>query len=284
MNLELWRRNIGVRILRRLRPKRTLTIGQRRVRLDLRDHVIATSLYLSRDWEPRFAGLVRKLDIRSGTCADVGANIGWQTLQLSERVGPEGKVFAFEPDSRNFCLLAESLRLNAVTNVIAKRIAIGETDGQCLLWRNRWNFGDHRVVSERKEGEQYESVPLRSLDSALATVPSDGVRLVKIDTQGSELAVLRGMTATLERNPEIILIVEVSPSLLTKAGASATELVKSLRDLGFSGWELHENRVIPLLDPESYEYMDEHAGPDLVLSRSPEVLRSLARQIQFWRS
>ena len=66
------------------------------------------------------------------------------------------------------------------------------------------------------------------------------------------------MTKTLERNAEVVLVVEVSAVLLKKAGTSATEFVAHLRELALIGWELHEHRFFPLLAPGNYEYMDEH--------------------------
>jgi len=88
------------------------------------------------------------------------------------------------------------------------------------------------------------------LDSATASIAAGEIGLIKVDTQGYDFFVLKGMTKTLERNAQVVLVVEISRVLLHKACTSATEFVTRLRELGFDGWELHEHRFFPLLAPE----------------------------------
>lgn len=279
MNLEFWSRTLGIRARRRLNPETTILIGHRRVKVDLRDGVIATKLYMERTWEPELGNLFRRLPLRDTVCVDVGANIGLHTLELSECVGRGGKVLAYEPDPHNFLLLTENIRLNEATNVVAERIAIGESNGEGLLWHNLWNFGDHRVEAHARPGERYDSVAIRTVDSATASIPPGEIGLIKVDTQGYDFFVLKGMMKTLERNAQVVLVVEISRVLLNKAGTSATEFVTRLRELSFDGWELHEHRFFPLLAPGYYEYMDEHANVNVVLSRNPASLLPLLRDL-----
>ena len=87
--------------------------------------------------------LFRLLDLSGGVCIDVGANLGWDTLVLSECVGPAGRVFAFEPSPREYRMLLENLRLNNVTNVVAERSALGERKETRWLRLNPDNWGDN---------------------------------------------------------------------------------------------------------------------------------------------
>ncbi len=279
MNLEFWSRTVSIRARRRLNPEATISIGNRRVKVDLRDGVIATKLYMERSWEPELGNLFRRLPLRDTVCVDVGANIGLHTLELSECVGRNGKILAYEPDPHNFSLLTENIRLNEATNVAAERIAIGESNGEGLLRHNSWNFGDHRVEAYGVPGARYDSVAIRTLDSATASIAAGEIGLIKVDTQGYDFFVLKGMTKTLERNAQVVLVVEISRVLLHKACTSATEFVTRLRELGFDGWELHEHRFFPLLAPENYEYMNEHADVNVVLSRNPASLLPLLRDL-----
>jgi FkbM family methyltransferase len=279
VNLEFWSRTLSIRARRRLNPETTISIGHRRVKVDLRDGVIASKLYMERTWEPELGNLFRRLPLRDTVCVDVGANLGLHTLELSECVGRNGKVLAYEPDPHNFSLLTENIRLNQATNVVAERIAIGEGDGEGLLRHNSWNFGDHRLEADAAPGERYDSVTIRTLDSATASIAAGKMGLIKVDTQGYDFFVLKGMTKTLERNPQVVLVVEICADLLNKAGTSATELVTRLRELGFDGWELHEHRFFPLLAPGNYEYMDAHEEVNVVLSRNPASLLPLLRDL-----
>jgi len=264
---------------RRIYPRAVITADHFRLRVDLRDIAIASSLYLVRTWEPELLALFRLLDLSGGVCIDVGANLGWDTLALSECVGPSGKVFAFEPSPREYRLLIENLRLNNVTNVVAERSALGERKETRWLRLNSRNRGDNRIVSERKAGEQYESVAVKVGDEVLAALPAGAIKLVKVDAQGYEHFVVKGLRDSLMRNPDAVLAVEVDGSALCEAGIRPAALVAYLVEQGFHGWELHPHRAFPLLAPEDYEVMDaDGVVVNLVLSRRPEALtRAIAR-------
>src|SRR5207302_3253625 len=129
------------------------------------------------------------------------------------------------------------------------------------------NYGDHRVSSGT---DGTEEAPMVTIDSVLRDIPDDSIGLIKIDVQGYELHVIRGMQQTLRRNPGVILIVEVFPDGLRAAGSSAFELVSCLQDWGFDGWEFHDFRLIPCQEPHVYDWIRGGKYQDLVLSRRGE--------------
>src|SRR5262245_10731234 len=159
-----------MRVRRLVRPEVTVPVGARRMCIDLRDRVIAKRLYLGVPWEQDLQQLLEVMNLRGGVCVDVGANIGIHSLLMSDLVGPEGRVFAFEPEPRNFALLEANLALNGVTNVTAVAAAVGDTVGTCRLALNPHNFGDHSVTSG--SGGPGREVPLTTVDVTLGTVPA----------------------------------------------------------------------------------------------------------------
>jgi FkbM family methyltransferase len=261
---------VGLRT--RFYPRALIAAEHFRLRIDLRDHVIAQSLYRLRTWEPELLALFRGLDLSGGVCVDVGANLGWHTLALSACVGPAGRVFAFEPSPREYRLLLENLRLNNITNVVAERSALGERKETRWLRLNPRNWGDNRIVPERRAGEQDVSVPVHVGDEVLAALPAGAIKLVKVDAQGYDHFVVKGLHETLRRNPDAVLAVEVEPAMLHQAGTSAGAFVAYLLEQGFSGWDLQLHRAFPLLAPEYYEIVDEAGSANLVVSRRPEAL------------
>ena len=257
---------------RRIYPRTVITAGHFRLRIDLRDVAIGSTLFRVRTWEPELVALFRLLDLGGGVCIDVGANIGWHTLALSECVGRAGKVFAFEPSPREYRMLLENLRLNNVTNVIAERAALGERKETRWLRVNSRNWGDNRIVTERKAGGQYESIAVEVGDDVLAALPAGAIKLIKVDAQGYDQFVVKGLRDSLLRNPDAVLAVEVDASALYEAGSSPTALVAHLVEQGFRGWELYPHRAFPFLAPQDYEVMDADGVVNLVLSRRPEAL------------
>ena len=255
-----------------LYPQAVITADHFRLRIDLRDRVIAGSLFKWRTWEPEMVALFRMLSLRGGVCVDVGANLGWHTLVLSECVGPGGKVFAFEPNPHSHQLLLENLRLNNINNVVAARSALGERGENRRLQIHPYNWGDNRIIADRQAGARHEPISVRAGDELLAAVPAGAIKLIKVDTQGYDHFVVRGLHDSLLRNPEAVLAVEVEPAMLHEAGTSAREFVAYLIEQGFSGWELQPHRAFPLLAPEHYEIVDEVGNANLVVSRRPEAL------------
>ncbi len=94
---------------------------------------------------------VLKQNIHTGdTVVDIGANIGYYTLLMSNLVGNGGKVFAFEPEPKNFEILQKNLELNQIKNVIVEQKAVSEFSGIGFLELSS-DSGQHRI-SRRKGG------------------------------------------------------------------------------------------------------------------------------------
>lgn len=274
---KIYKRRIALPVLRRFHPEVEVAAGDRRLRVDLRDGVIGRLLYLRQDYEREALNLIGQMDLQGAVCLDIGANIGTHTLAMSERVGESGQVFAFEPETHNFQLLETNLRLNKIKNVTAERCAVGEAAGSCRLALNPNNYGDHRVVqSSRSNGALAQETLMITIDQRLESLPDGAIKLIKIDVQGHECCVLRGMAATLRRNPDALLLIEVFPEGLQAAGASAGELVQALLDLGMTGWEFHDDRINPLAaEAWVYDLIRYGRHVDLILSRNPERLRTV---------
>ncbi len=166
---------------------------------------------------------------------DVGANVGLYTLLFSRLVGPTGRAEAFEPDAALFAALAASCRLNGADNVRAHPTALGARAGAGVLQKAWFNSGDNRVrAGENSNGAGPSGAPAVAIaraDDALGE--GEPVDFVKMDVQGFELQVLRGMTQVLDRNPTVQLHVEFWPAGLRAAGDRPAELPEFLLARGF---------------------------------------------------
>jgi len=109
-------------------------------------------------------------------------------------------------------------------------------------------------------------------DERLAALPAGVIKLIKVDAQGYEHFVVKGLRDSLIRSPDAVLAVELAPGQLHEAGTSARAFVADLVEQGFSGWELHPHRAFRVLAPEEYEFIDAGEGTNLVMSRRPEAL------------
>lgn len=266
-----WKRHVWAPLLRKVHPEINVAVGNQKIRVDLRDRIIGSLLYVQGDYEAELLRLIGTMDLRGATCVDIGANLGLHSLAMSAAVGTSGRVFAFEPEGHNFHLLEHNLRANGASNVIPRRMAAGEVEGFCRLALNPWNYGDHRVETAIS-GRFLQEVPLTTIDACLRDVPSGTVALIKIDVQGYECQVLEGMRSTLQRNPQVVLFLEVFPEGLRAAGKSAKQLMEMVRASGFVGWEFHDHRVLPVSDSWIYDLIRDGRHVDVILSCNPDRL------------
>ena len=126
---------------------------------------------------------------------DIGANIGYVTAVLA--TVPGAHVYAFEPDAENFACLVRTVGNRP--NVTAQKIAIGAKDGEAVL---RAVFEDgikqhalSRVCTASAPQPSDQRVSVRSVDSLRASMNGQ-IGLIKLDVEGSECEVLRGMLAS----------------------------------------------------------------------------------------
>ena len=122
---------------------------------------------------------------------DIGANLGFYTLLLADRVGPQGRVHAFEPDP----LSCELLRRRAAghANIDINQTAVGDREGTITLYINRSNRADNRVhPSLGAETAEAVDVPLTTLDAYCAARKIERIDAVKMDIQGAEVSALEG--------------------------------------------------------------------------------------------
>ncbi len=167
-------------------------------------------------------------EIRSGdVVVDVGANIGLYTIALAKRVGPEGTVIAFEPDSDNFHALRKNVKLNQIEHQVQLiRAAVGDFPGEVSLSKAQM---ESHVLSDAAQGS--ERVPMVTLDD----VCKQKIDILKIDIEGYEEKALLGASRLLEdseRSPRCIYL-EVHPFAWPSVGTTSESLLTLLEKLGY---------------------------------------------------
>ncbi len=178
--------------------------------------------------------LVRASVKPGATAVDVGANIGYYTLQFAKLVGPSGKVFAFEPDPTNFSVLEKNVRRYGFRNVVCLNQAVCDRSGTVQLYLSEGNPGDHRIY-DSSESRQSIAVSAVRLDDYFARYP-DKIDFIKIDVQGAEDSVLRGMSGLLNdksKTAKLAMLTELWPTGLKNFGVHPKEYLNRLVDHGF---------------------------------------------------
>lgn len=188
------------------------------------------------------------------TFIDAGGNEGLYTLFAAARVGPGGRVLAFEPSAREFSRLRENVHINHLKQVEAVKAALSDRGGTAPLRVAEDNHAGHNTLGDFAYNTatlHHEDVPLVRLDDAVRERNIARVDVIKIDVEGHELALLRGARAVLERDHPVLLL-ELNDGALNKQGTDAVEVVELLTELGYA---------IRVFDSESGEVVSAEGRP-----------------------
>jgi FkbM family methyltransferase len=167
--------------------------------------------YLTGDAEPEVQQALAELVKPGQTVYDVGANIGFFTMLCSRLVGPQGKVYAFEPIPQNLVTLRHNIALNGLTNVVVVDKALSASTGTAEMFVSPWSAFHSLNVEGASKQENHgaeageivvETVTLDEFVEREGAPPPD---LIKIDVEGAELIVVQGMRETLRSKQPLLL-------------------------------------------------------------------------------
>jgi FkbM family methyltransferase len=216
-----------------------------RLFIDLSDHVIGLNILRGR-YEQDEIRFVRRMLKPGDSAIDVGGHIGFFTMQMATAVGPEGRVYAFEPLDANADLLERSIAENGFGDRVRfQRAAVGAATGTATLTFpvETLNSGGAyllRTGSAPLAGNQRKDVPLVALDSLELRRP---VRFIKMDVEGAEPQVLRG-AARLLKEDQPVMLSELHPTQLERAsGITADEFLAQIAALGYRAHRIENGAI-----------------------------------------
>lgn len=192
------------------------------------------------------ARVLRRLirEARPGDVAyDIGTNVGIFAVFLGKAVGETGRVIGFEPESRSYDRCTQALAMNSLTNVRVFDVALGDEERETLLvLAEEPSSGVHHVLRDGRDVGASDSwrasappvrvvVGDRFVSERRLPVPN----LVKIDVEGMELEVVRGLFATLKRPECRLVCCEVHFAISEQVGRpeAPRRLVEMLDEAGF---------------------------------------------------
>jgi FkbM family methyltransferase len=236
------------------------------------DLVQSTILYFG-EWEPSLTRFLSETLQEGDVFVDVGANIGYFSLLASARVGPTGRVISIDASLSNFAALQANLRRNGVENVSGIHAAVMDRRQTIATYfGDEGNAGHASVIAghgTRQEGT-VEAYPLSDL-----VPPADWprIRVIKVDVEGAEAEVLRGLLSGPPLADETEVVVEINPEWLHQRGESADAVVQAFRARGFHVYELDrsfpwETRSAPTVKPVRGQIT---SVADIIFSRRPDL-------------
>ena len=212
---------------------------------------------------------------QKGSVLDIGANIGYTAMLFGETMTTSFKVYAFEPEPWNVELLRSTVHRRGLDDRICiVPSAVGQMTHNAELWVNPGSHADHRMVtSSFRPGIQENSirrVSVISIDDFLSKHPeASPIGFIKIDVQGFEEAVCRGMERTLAANPEAVVSVEFYPEAIISLGFRPEGLLQFFEERRYVPHRLTRHGLVRV-NPESLRQQLPCPGyVDIVYSKCP---------------
>ena len=157
---------------------------------------------------------------------DVGTSLGTHTILMAKMVGPNGRIIAFEPETGNYEKLQANISLNSLKNVTSINVALGDSFGLFNL-----SAGGNKGADKKAKivpGDilvQNKNLPLP--------------KAVKIDVEGYEYYVIKGLRETLNNNVCKMVCCEIHSELFSH-GIKPYTVLDLLKSLGFIQIETYD--------------------------------------------
>jgi FkbM family methyltransferase len=236
--------------------------------VDARDGSVTPHLCLHGYWESWVTQAMARIIDPGWICVDIGANCGYYSLLMADIVGSSGQVLSVEPNPILARLVEKSLVLNGFkdsTKVSCK--AISDTSNKKVsltIPGNAWGSASIRsdlgkwVSSDNEKVVEVETITFDEL-----TLDCSRIDLVKIDAEGVEPEIWKGMKKTLKKNPEIRIIMEFAPDRYVEPTAFLEDIINE----GFSIAFIDSDSTIKDLSMDEYLQANPGSYWDLFLQR-----------------
>jgi FkbM family methyltransferase len=180
---------------------------------------------------------------KGDVCVDIGAHLGYYTLEMSRQTGRSGKVIAIEPMPMFNEVLGKLLQKKKAANVELLQVALGG-DGEYVemgipKMGNRKQFAYARVMSRDGQYEYLEQVSVKNEqgDRLFSQLPR--LDFIKCDVEGLEVKVFSSMLETLSRHRPVLLV-----ELMSKG--ERIKFFELVRPLGYEPYCLENGKLNPL--------------------------------------
>lgn len=202
------------------------------------DNYIEHTILTTGTYEDEINKLIR-VSLKLGYVAlDIGANIGLQSIRMSQSCGDTGAVYAFEPLRHIQEKLRKNITLNNCHNVTLFPFALSDTAGntEVKIDEHIWNQGTFSL-SQAQSGQSVHQITIKTGDMMPEIQTLQRLDLVKIDVEGFEFHVLRGLKNTLKKHkPRIIF--EYDINYWTSNQQQITNCYSFLTDLNYTLYQV----------------------------------------------
>jgi FkbM family methyltransferase len=209
------------------------TIFGQKMYIDTRDLIVAPNLLLDGYWEIWVTKAIRR-ELKQGmNVVEIGSNIGYYSLIIASRIGPSGKLFAFEANPDTFKILRDNIDMNGFSSMVKlEKKAVIDRTGMVNFTKLSRHGAASSVLEFPKSAEaDIIEVKATSLDEYFKNSEIK-IDIMKIDAEGSEPHIFEGMKKLIHNNPDLTIICEFNPPLLSYT-MDPSKFLEKLQSDGF---------------------------------------------------
>ncbi len=233
--------------------------------LDISQWADRSTFFLGRWYDLPIQKLLEQVLSEGDEVVDIGANTGMFSLSARHLVGNKGIVYSFEPNPEPREKLNHNIAINDIENIRVYTVGLGEIDSSFPLYAPYINSGEASLScfsnNEYDKSKWYEvEVEVKIGDNVLQEASP---RLIKIDVEGGEVNVLKGISQLIDRCRPVI-IAEYVPKHIGRFGQSFEDLLSIAKEHSYKIFKLalvktlgkYDLSLISVEDPKFNESCD----------------------------
>lgn len=217
----------------------TRTVFGQKMFVDTRDYSLAPHILLDGYWEMWITKFYEKILNEGMTVVEVGCNIGYYTLLEAAKIGASGKLYAFEANPDVFNTLFRNIEINGfLDRVTPVNKAVIDKSRKLKFHKLKHHHGSSSIMEDKAYLELYVDevdrieVDAISLDEYFADKDTK-IDIIKMDAEGSEGLIFKGMRKLLQKSPDIKIICEFVPGVISTTGIDPRQFLEELKGYGF---------------------------------------------------
>jgi FkbM family methyltransferase len=201
---------------------------------DIKESNIFKQLALDRTREPMATKIMMNFIKPGDVILEAGANIGYYTLLEAKILNGKGKIFAVEPEPKNFTLMKKNIALNGYDKMVeAYQIAFGEKEGRLPFYIAK-ESNLHSFIKPKKDGYRKKFIKTATIDSFIKS-KKEKINFIRMDIEGYECKVIKKMGSFLKQSGPLKLFIELHPHLV-----KTEEMISLLKKLKNNGFEVYK--------------------------------------------
>ena len=228
-------------------------------------------------WEPQTTKLLLHFSKGANHVIIAGAYFGDQAIPVAYTIKGTGVCHTFEPNKNNSDLIMENAKLNGLNNILINNLALWNKSDEKLVFE-----GEDALASTIEAGVDTKNIlQTITIDDYVIQNKVGKVNLLMIDVEGSEIKVLEGAKAMLQRDKPVVVFETHSLYNDWSKGLENSDSVKLMKDSGYSVYavrEFHQNIAVKGMPVElipagkTYCEIPPHHGFNMLAVPSEELI------------